>query len=245
MVDDVKESTQNIDEDDTVGADAATGYVNGPILGRKIYGAVKGDSFFSGLVSGPRSIGKSSYCLKSLHAALIALGYSDAEAWELCLKSLKFKLVDVVDFLEVAATKDKRETCLIWDDCRISGSGSVWFTNPRLVQRLVAVLDTVRSSLCSMLLTAPSSDGLLGALKSYDDYIIKVSYAGIGKWYRCGKGYIMRSLPSGQKRVYRSFVDEFYCRLPNHIYARYNKMRKDALVDAIKMLKKEAKRSEE
>ncbi len=241
MIENTSEAAKSGDSN----VDSIHGYINGPILGKKIYGAVHGDSFFSGLVSGARGIGKSCYVLKSLHCALIALGYSDAEAWEICLKSIKFKLADVVSFLENAATKDKREYCLIWDDCRISGSGSVYFTNPRLVQRLVAVLDTVRSSVASMLLTAPSGDGLLGALKSYDDYIIKVSYAGIGKWYRCGKGYIMRSLPSGQKRVYRSFVDEFYCRLPNDIFARYNKMRKDALVDAIKLLKKQVKKDDE
>lgn len=222
--------------DDNISND---GY-SGPILGRKIYRAAKGRGFFSGLISGPRNIGKSSYALKSLHAALVALGYSDAEAWEICLQSIKFKLIDVVHFLEAAALKDSREVCLIWDDCRISGSGSVYFTNPRLVQRLIAVLDTVRTSLSSLLLTAPSSDGLLGALRSYDDYILKVSY-GSGGWYRVGKGYIMRSLPSGKKMIYRSFVDEYSCRLPNAIFVRYDQMRKDALRDALKNLKKAAK----
>jgi len=213
----------------------------GPILGRKIFNAARGGLFFSGLVSGPREIGKSSYCLKSLHAALIALGYSEDAAWEKCLDSIKFKLIDVVNYLEDAAKKDDREICLIWDDCRISGGGSVWFHSPKLVTRLTAVLDTVRSSLSSMLLTAPSSSGLLSVLNSYDDYIIKVSFGSRGGWYRLGRGYIQRSLPSGQKRIYRSFEDIYSCYLPNEIYSRYNVMRKNALKDALQNLRKEVK----
>jgi len=227
-------------KNDSIKCDNDTEY-NGSILGRKIYHAVKTEGFFSGLISGPRSIGKSSYALKSLHYALVSLGYSDEYAWEICLKSIKFKLIDVVNFLEHAAMKDTRAPCLIWDDVRISGSGIVYFTNPRLVKRLISVLDTVRTSLASLILTAPSSEGLLGALKSYDDYIIKVGHSQDGGWYRDGKAYIIRTLPSGSKRVYRSFKDTFSCYLPNDVYKKYNAMRKSALRDAIKDLKKEVK----
>jgi len=215
---------------------------NGSILGKHIYTAARGGLFFSGMVTGPREIGKSSYCLKSLYFALRALGYSEADAWEKCLDSIKFKLSDVVQYLEGCAKKKNREVCLIWDDARIGASGSQWFINQRLCQRLVAVLDTVRSSLASMLLTAPSSSGMLSVLSSYDDYIIKVTFGSRGGMYRRGRGYIIRSLPSGQRRIYRSFEDEFSCRLPKPIFLRYNKMRKQALRDALSNLKIEVKK---
>lgn len=214
---------------------------SGTILGKKIYLSARGGAFFSGLISGPRGIGKSSYALRSLHFALLSLGYSDAEAWEICLRSIKFKLFDVVQFLESAVSSDARAVCLIWDDVRISASGSSWFQNPKLVVRLVAVLDTVRSSICSMVLTSPSSSGLLSVLNSFDDHTIKVSYSSAGGWYRTGKGYITKTLPSGMRRIYRSWEDTFSCYLPNVIFERYNKMRKDALKDALKDLSKEVK----
>ena len=165
------------------------------------------------------------------------LGFSNNEAWDKSLECLKFSIKDVILYLSEAVDDDVRKLSLIWDDVGIHASGSKYFLNMKLVDQLKGVMDSVRTATVSLILTAPSTAGLLSMLKNYDDFMVKINYSDRGGFYRCGHGYLWNTLPSGQKRVYKKFIDEFSCYLPKKIYDRYVVLRKDALRNVLGKLK--------
>ena len=208
------------------------------ILTKKIFNAHKGTSFNSFFVTGKRSIGKSSYSLRALQGAFVELGHTENESWRLALGSLKFSIKDVCNYLEEAIEKDERKLCLIWDDTRIYGSGAMYHMNVKLVSQLIGLLDTIRTSVSNLIMTAPSSKGMLTVLQHYEDYLIKIRYSERGSDYRTASGYIKTFIPSGQKRIYLKFRDEYPVRLPGWVYDTYMKDRKQALAIILKKLKK-------
>lgn len=208
----------------------------GLVLAKKIYGAYP-DGFASFTVVGRRGIGKSCYSLIVLHEVFMKLGFSSNNAWDKALECLKFSIKDVIYYLSEAVESDQRKTSLIWDDCGIHASGSKYFLNMKLVDQLKGVMDSVRTATVSLILTAPSTTGLLSMLKSYDDFLIKINYSDRGGYYRVGHGYLWNTLPSGQKRVYKKFIDDFNCYLPKKVYDRYVLMRKAALRSVLGKLK--------
>lgn len=208
------------------------------VLSRKILGAYP-TSFFSCLVVGSRGIGKSTYSLWALHDVFISLGTTDNQAWRLALGSLKFSIPEVIDFIQKAIDDDEKRVCLIWDDTRVHGSGSQYRFNMRLVTTLGGMLDSIRTSVSSLIMTAPSNYGLLGILKSYDDYLIKIYHTSEGGFNRLGKGYKWSTLPSGTRRIYPKFKDPYSCYIPVWVYNKYMARRKAALANAVTSLKKE------
>lgn len=198
------------------------------ILAKKIKG-VYPDGFGSYMVIGRRGIGKSSYALKCLYNAYVLLGYDEDEAWKKALSSLQFSISEVITFLKRCVNKDEKELCLIWDDTRTFASGSQYHLNMKLCTQLGSLLDTVRTAINCLILTCPSSEGLLGILKTYDDYLIKIKYSDRGGFYRVATGYLWSTLPAGQKRIYTKFRDNYSCRLPDDIYKKYMVRRKKAL----------------
>jgi len=199
------------------------------------------NGFNSFMVVGRRGIGKTAYSLLALHSALVELGMSNIKAWDVALKSLKFSIPSVISYLKDAVDRDEKKICLIWDDARIFAGGSQYHLNMKLVSKLSGMLDSVRTAVCTLILTCPSSSGLLGILKSYDDFLIKVHYSHDGGFRRVSKGYLWSSLPSGSKRIYHKFDDNFSCRLPDWIYKRYMVERKNALRDVLVDLEAEVK----
>lgn len=202
------------------------------ILTKKIIQAHP-NGFNSFIVTGRRGIGKSSYSLKALHDALVENGMSNIEAWDVALKSLKFTIPSVISFLKDAVDRDEKKVCLIWDDTRIFAGGAQYHLNMKLVSKLSGMLDSIRTAVCTLVMTCPSSSGLLGVLKSYDDYLVKIHYSHDGGFHRVSKGYLWSSLPSGQKRIYHKFTDSFNCRLPDWVYKRYMIERKNALATTL------------
>ena len=63
--------------------------------------------------------------------------------------------------------------------------------------------------------------------------------------YRMAKGYKWSTSPSGQRRVYKKFRDNYNCRLPNWVYELYMKRRKQITFDAIYNLDKIVKKRDE
>jgi hypothetical protein len=112
----------------------------------------------------------------------------------------------------------------------------------RLVNKLKGMLDTIRTATSSVILTCPSVEGLLGVLRSYNDYQVEIKYSEEGGWYRRAVGYLWSSLPSGKRLIYKKFEDKFSCYLPNHIFEIYNAKRKKALADILVDLKEETKK---
>lgn len=208
----------------------------GPILSRKMVYAYP-SGFQSYFIIGKRNIGKSTYALKSTYYALKKLGYSEQDAWEKSLRSICFSIPQVIDYLQYAAEKDEKEFILIWDDMRVFASGSQYFLNIRLVQKLIGLLDTIKIVLNNLIMTCPSTTGILGVFKSYDDYQIHILQSPKGGEYRLAKGYQWNTIPAGQKRIYKKFRDEFYCHLPDWVYKQYFKKRKQMTHDAIFQVK--------
>lgn len=207
----------------------------GLILGKKIYSSYP-DGFNSFMITGKRGIGKSVYAMKSLHEALIRLGYNSDDAWEIVLESIQFDIPSVVKYLQEAVRKKEKKVALIWDDTRVFASGSQYFLQMKMVNKLSGLMDTIRTAVSNVLLTCPSSKGLLSVLTSYDDYLIKIKYSDRGGWYRVAKGYLWSVLPSGSKRIYKKFYDDYSCYLPEAVFKRYSVMREDALKTVLKDL---------
>lgn len=202
------------------------------VLSKKIIQSYP-DGFQSFMVIGRRGIGKSSYSLRALHDALVDMGYDDETSWNMSLDSIKFKISDVCSYLLNAVNSDDKKIALVWDDLRVFASGSQYQLQMKLVNKLIGLLDTVRTAVSILILTCPSPKGLLSVLQSYDDYLIKIRHCERGGYYREATGYLWTTLPSGQRRIYTKFRDSYNCRLPNWVYDEYMVQRKQALRDAL------------
>lgn len=198
------------------------------------------DSFLSFIVTGKRGIGKSVYSLKAVAHAYMQLGYNEEGAWDMALKSVKFSINEVVDYLEYAVIHHRKHMALIWDDVRVHAAGTAYHLNMKLIHELTGLLDTIRTSLNILIMTCPTTQGLLKVLQSYDDYQIIIRYSPRGGLYREATGYIWRTLPSGQRRVRGSFVDNYRCYMPTKYYKKYMVLRERALATAIKRVKEAA-----
>jgi len=207
------------------------------VLTKKLINAYP-NSFFSIMILGKRSIGKTSYALRSIHDFYVNQGQTHNNSWRLALNCLKFSIPDVISFLENALNKDIVEPVLLWDDTRVFGSGSMYRTNPLLVQQLGGLLDVIRTCLSNLILTCPSNSGLLGILKSYDDYICKIHYSPDGGYHRTARGYLWSSLPSGKRLIYHKYNDFYSCYLPQWVYDKYMKTRKDAMKSLLSDIRK-------
>jgi len=212
----------------------------GSILTKKIFQSYP-NSFSAFNVCGRRGVGKTAYSLWALHDAFVLMGYTNNGAWREALSCLKFKLVDVVSYLKDAVDRDEKKVCLIWDDARVHASGGQYFIQPKMVIKLGGLMDTIRTAVSCLILTMPTQHGLLGVLKNYDDYLVKIKYADAGGFNRIATGYLWTTLPAGQRRIYTKFHDKYSCRLPNWLYNKYMIQRKNALKDVLADLEEEVK----
>jgi len=85
----------------------------------------------------------------------------------------------------------------------------------------------------NLIMTSPSIAGILGILKTYDDYYIVINQSPDSGDYRLAKGYQWNTSPGGQKRIYKKFRDNFNCMLPDWVYELYMKRRKQITFNAI------------
>jgi len=206
-------------------------------LTNMIYGAYP-NRYVGCCITGRLGIGKSSYALKVMYELFKRLGYNDTDAWEKTLSCCLFEIKDVVKFLVESSNADEHEYVMLWDDLRIHCGGTKYFTNMRQVEKLTGVLDSVRTSISGLLMTTPSTSGLLGVLRSYDDYIVKIRHTHEGGDNRMAIGYLWDPLPSGKRLIHKRFIDAYSCYLPKKIYDRYMIKRKDAQKRALGRLEK-------
>lgn len=196
------------------------------VSSKKIIGSYNTNGFFSAVIEGKRGIGKSSYALHVLHNIYSSLGYDDVVAWDMTLDRTLFTIPEIVTFLRNASNTGRREVAFIWDDAGVYGSNLRWFTHVKEVHLLQSLMDTIRSSVNGVLMTAPSQFSLLKFLRRYDNHLIQIVYdEPRGHWYRIAKGYQKYTLPSGKVLIFHRFNDYYYCRLPQKIYDRYMQKR--------------------
>jgi len=195
--------------------------------------------FFSIMVLGRRSIGKTSYSLWGTHDFFVARGETDNNAWRMALSCLKFTIPEVIEFIDDAKRRKIKKPVLIWDDVRVYAGGSQYFLNMKLVSQLGGLLDVIRTRISNLILTCPSRSRLLGILNSYDDYIAKIHHTEKGGYDREARGYLWSSLPSGKRLIYHRFTDSYSCYLPQWVYVIYMDMREVAMESLLTAIKQE------
>ena len=216
----------------------------GLVLARKILKAHQSNGFCGAVVYGLRGIGKSSYSLKVLKEVFMTLdGVDEKEAYDRALKATKYRMLDIIKFIKSHANGGRVAPSLIIDDAGVGLSRYRWWVEPKLILRLQSVLDTVRSGVSSILMTCPSPKSVLGFVKRYDDFYVKIIKVS-GEWRRKAIGYQQTTLPSGKTIVYKRFEDSFTCYLPNKVYKKYIKLRQSYLQDALAKLERITKASE-
>lgn len=203
----------------------------------RILGSYKNNGFFSAIVEGKRGIGKSSYALKVLYNVFCSKGYSETDAWEMALDRTFYAIPDIVNFLDQSSKKTPHEIAFIWDDAGVFASKLRWFTHYKEAHLIQALLDTIRGSVSGIIMTCPNQQQLFNFIRRYDDYLIRIRYAKHGQWGRVATGYVKRSLPSGQMRVYKKFEDEYSCYLPKWVYDKYMVKRESYNADNIQNIK--------
>jgi len=199
------------------------------------------NGFVGAIVEGRRGVGKSSYCIKVMKEVYQNMyDLSEDEAWEMALDHILFDLDDVIPFLKRAAIGAKPVPVVTWDDAGVHGSNLRWFTNMHQVEMLKGLTDTIRTGVTGFIINCPDREGLLRVLRNYNDLIVSIVKAGGGggqkyqNYARIGRGYTQYKLPSGTKRIYKSYEDEFSCYIPKKYYNRYMETRKAYFQKAVK-----------
>jgi len=200
--------------------------------------------FCGAIITGSRGVGKSSFALnavwelfRELENPETGMFYTEDEAWEETLKHCKFTMDETLDFIERNIDSKNKAHCLIWDDAGTHASTLEWWENRSALKRLKSITDTIRTGVCSLILTTPSESDLTKFLRNYDDYIVQIGYHSDGGKYRVAKGYLKRTLPSGGLRIYPKFKNRFYVYLPDWVFEKYMKRRNAVLMEQTKQLK--------
>jgi len=191
------------------------------------------NKFVGAIVEGHRGVGKSAYCIKIMKEVYQEYyNCSEYKAYNIALDHMLFDLDDVIPFLKNASDSDSIVPVVTWDDAGVHGSSIRWFTNLRQVELLKAMTDTIRTAVTGFLINCPDRSSLLKVLRNYDDYTVKISVLD-GNYMRQARGYNVYKLPSGSRRVYKNFADNFSCYIPKEIYNKYMVMRKSYFDKAV------------
>lgn len=182
------------------------------ILSQLIDKSIRTGAFTGAIIYGAQRLGKSSYAAQVMYDV-----YQD---WGLVNEHTLFELGDVVDLLATALKKNQRVPVINWDDCGVFGNKMRYFEDRSLVQYLQNLTDVVGLSLGCLLMTTPSPNNLLKALRGYEFYRCKI-YARDNYNGRMAVGYQSVLLPSGSRLIRRKFKDNYNVRLPDEFWQPY------------------------
>jgi len=182
------------------------------VLSGLIDKSISSGGFTGAIIYGAQRLGKSSYAAQVMYDI-----YKD---WEVVNAHTLFELTDVVDLLYTAMKERRRIPVINWDDAGVFGNKMRYFEDRSLVQYLQNLTDVVGLSLGCLLLTTPSPNNLLKALRGYEFYRCKIyprdKYNG-----RTAVGYQSSLLPSGSRIIHRKFRDNYNVRLPDEFWKPY------------------------
>jgi len=197
------------------------------ILSQTIDKAMRGGGFFGAVIYGSQRLGKSSYAAQVLYEL-----YGD---WDVVNEHILFELEDVVRLLHQALKAKRKIPALVWDDAGIHANKLLYFQNRLLVQYLQNLLDVVGLNLGGLLITTPSPNNLLAAIRGYEWYRVKIyrrdDYNG-----RFAVGYQSVLLPSGSRLIKRVFKDNYNVKLPEEFWTPYVEKRQGYLEAGIEHL---------
>jgi hypothetical protein len=177
-------------------------------------------------VTGNQQSGKTSYSM----CVLSELYDTEDEIMRQIVMSAR----DFTNIIDDALTNNYRHKCIVWDDMSVTGSASTWVTDPKLVQYLSALGDTLGVATKSIILTSPSGD-MVKAFRNYAKYIVQI-HKGRNKYDRSAKAYWIGKSPMNQRWCSPVFEDKFDTRIP--FYERYAAKRKEISLMAVRNMKK-------
>ena len=204
--------------------------------------ALAREGYESFAVVGRKGAGKTTYAVKVATQLYQMRGYGEDSAYKLALKVLLFDKNEIIAFLKHNA--GRQQPILIWDDARAHGSAMGYLTQPRETQILLGLMDTARDATAGLILTSPSTKGLLSFLKNEEGWLVKVTKSRIANW-RDGTLYQRYELPSGQMRIAKKWIDRFHRMLPTDIYQAVKEKRRHYKDIIIKNLEDRIKASNE
>jgi len=213
--------------------------------------ARKTNGLYSGIITGARGAGKSSYSLQVLFNVFRSLGYSQRESWQMAIDRILYKIPEIVDFIEKAAENEHKDV-FIWDDAGVYAGGVRWLTNQKEMVLIESICDTLRDSLYGIMFTVPDVRTLSRRIRSYEDHLININFLNddkqnelkqvLGKTnvvnYREARVYRKKVLPSSQVRIYRDYYDTFDVMIPDWVYNKYKEKRHTYSKENIAELKK-------
>lgn len=198
--------------------------------------------FLGAIIWGNRSIGKSIYAIKVARKLFILDGYSEDESWGKAIDSCVFLIEDLITVVRKHDYKNKAPI-IIWDDAGFHGSGMLYHVHMAHAMLLKGISDTVRTSTQCLLLTAPSTKGLMSFLTNYGDYEIKITKN--RGWQREAKLVKERIEHWGKRRKIDKGTDSFSTYMPNkwyHIYMEKRNRYKEMILKEIEKWEKKRKK---
>jgi len=198
-------------------------------LAKLIYKRNQDLDFAGIIVYGPRGCGKTSFSIKTL-VDLFKNGFelSEEEAYEEALDHMLYDLPNVTERIQEELENEHPTPSLILDDCGVYLGGTQYWSRMKYHSLMKSLMDTIRMASSSLILTVPSPKTLVKYAQAFDDYYVKIVRRS-GDYRRKAKIYRQKTLPSGKTLVNRHGTTNFTCHLPNWVYDRHKKKRKQQL----------------
>jgi len=188
------------------------------ITSRRIVRAYRNEEFFGLIIYGPQGIGKSTYMLKVMYEVL--------GDWDLVFKNLAFSIDDVIDL--VRRTKRERLTVVGLDDVGVHLHKYIALEDRDLTRLITNWVDVIRTKCSSLLLTTVHPGNVLKGLRESLGFnygrVLRVPEEPL---LRAVKVYRQVFVPPNETRLKSTYIDVFKCRLPDDVYERYIKMRRE------------------
>jgi len=175
---------------------------------------------------------------KTMYSLLVM--YDLYEDWDKVLDNVFFTLEDLIGAIKervltnFSASKQLKVIC--WDDAGVHGSKYLFFRSRQLAEYLQNLFDVIGLAVKAILITTPSPENLLKAVRGYE--FLRVKIRKLDDSNRVAYGYKSVLLPSGKMIVRKIFKDFYNIYIPNDVYKQYLEMREQYLEEAVENLEK-------
>jgi len=175
---------------------------------------------------------------KTMYSLLVM--YDLYEDWDKVLSNIFFTLEDLISAIKervltnFSASKQLKVIC--WDDAGVHGSKYLFFRSRQLAEYLQNLFDVIGLAVKAILITTPSPENLLKAVRGYE--FLRVKIRKLDDSNRVAYGYKSILLPSGKMIVRKIFRDFYNIYIPNDVYKQYLEMREQYLEEAVENLEK-------
>jgi hypothetical protein len=206
-----------------------------PIFARLVRKRIVMGGFAGGFAEGEQGVGKTAFAFRNL----LDIYHFDPETvtWNDIKPYVFFKLDKLINAL-TRVVKDNEEPypMLVWDDAGIHGSKYLWNTgDQRIAMDLQCTIDLIRCSCRGMIMTTPNHKSMLAAVRGYRFYLMPIFY-GNTKWGRIVKAYRLIGYKDWRRNL--GIQQTFSCRMPDGIYEGYEPVRRQYLIEFVRLRSK-------